>query len=170
MGTHSLGSSGRADIDRDDVPGLLVAILATQLAGIIPAILTAAEVSTWYPTLESPPLTPPSWVFGPVWTVLFAAIGVAAYLVYRRRDHADRRVALGLFGVQLALNMSWSLVFFGLQWPAGALVVITALLIAIVATIRTFLPIDRRAALLLVPYLAWVTFATYLNVGFWALN
>lgn len=170
MRTHSLGSSGRDGFSREDAPGLLVAVLGTQLAGIVPAILTASDVSTWYPTLDAPPLTPPSWVFGPVWTVLFAAIGVAAYLVYREGSHPKRRLALGVFGVQLALNTSWSLVFFGMQWPLGAIVVIAALLVAIVATIRLFRPIDRRAALLLVPYLAWVAFATYLNVGFWLLN
>jgi|AntRauTorcE11898_2_1112593.scaffolds.fasta_scaffold00099_17 tryptophan-rich sensory protein len=164
------GAGGTGGLDRGDLPGLLVAIVVTELAGIVPAILTANEVAEWYPTLASPPLTPPSWVFGPVWTVLFAALGVAAYLVYREREHEMRAFALGFFGVQLALNTSWSLVFFGMQAPAAALVVIVLLLVAIAATIVAFDQVDRRAALLMVPYLAWVAFATYLNAGFWYLN
>lgn len=170
MSLQAANSNGPGGFDRGDVPGLLVAIVATNLAGIIPAILTAGRVADWYPTLSAPPLTPPSWVFGPVWTVLFAMLGVAAYLVYRERDHELRAFAMGFFGVQLALNMSWSLVFFGMQAPAAALVVIVALLVAIVATIVTFDKVDRRAALLMAPYLAWVAFATYLNAGFWLLN
>lgn len=170
MSARSVDAADAGGFDRGDVPGLLVAVVGAELAGIVPAILTASEVAAWYPTLATPPLTPPSWVFGPVWTGLFAALGVAAYLVYRERDHDLRTAALGLFGVQLALNVSWSLVFFGLQAPAAALAVILALLAAIVATVAAFDRIDRRAAALMLPYLAWVAFATYLNAGFWYLN
>jgi len=170
MTTHSLGDGDTRGFDRSDLPGLLVAIVGAELAGIIPAVLTADQVANWYPTLAAPPLTPPSWVFGPVWTTLFATIGAATYLVYRQRDHEMRAFALGLFGVQLALNTSWSLVFFGIQAPAGALVVIVALVIAILATIAAFYQVDRRGAALMLPYLAWVAFATYLNAGFWLLN
>lgn len=170
MGTPSVDAPVGDDLDRGDVPGLLVAIVATNLAGGLPAVFTAGDVASWYPTLVAPPLTPPSWVFGPVWTVLFAAIGAAAYLVYRRRDHPIRTRALALFGVQLALNVSWSFAFFGAQSPAAGLAVILALDVAILATMALFDRVDRRATALMLPYLAWVLFATYLTVGFWTLN
>jgi len=157
-------------LGRGDVPGLLVAIVAVELVGSAPAIFTASEVATWYPTLAAPPLTPPSWVFGPVWTLLFAAIGAAAYLVYRDRTATGRSLALGLFGAQLVFNVAWSFAFFGAQSPAAGLVVILALDALVVATMVAFRRVDRRAAALLVPYLAWVLFATYLNAGFWQLN
>lgn len=159
--------AGRSDFSRDDLPGLLAAIVVCELAGIVPAFLTADDVSGWYTTVQQPAFTPPNWVFGPVWTTLYLLMGVALYLVWRgERD----RLALGAFAVQLALNASWTLVFFGMQWPAGGLAVIVALLAAIVATIALFARVDRRAALLLVPYLAWVAFATVLNYEIWQLN
>ncbi|NHN41661.1 tryptophan-rich sensory protein [Halorubellus sp. JP-L1] len=157
-------------LGRDDVPGLLVAVVAVELVGSAPAVVTASDVATWYPTLAAPPLTPPSWVFGPVWTVLFAAIGTAAYLVYRDRAHSWRSRALGLFGAQMAFNVAWSFAFFGAQSPALGLVVILVLDVLVVATVVAFRRVDRRAAVLLVPYLAWVLFATYLTAGFWYLN
>ncbi|WP_433623821.1 TspO/MBR family protein [Halomicrococcus sp. NG-SE-24] len=157
----------RPDFSRDDLPGLLAAVVVCELAGVVPAFLTADDVSGWYTTVQQPAFTPPNWVFGPVWTTLYLLMGVALYLVWRgERD----RLALGAFAVQLALNASWTLVFFGMQWPAGGLAVIVALLAAIVATIALFSRVDRRAALLLVPYLAWVAFATVLNYEIWRLN
>ncbi|MGA9402726.1 TspO/MBR family protein [Haladaptatus sp.] len=150
-----------------EVPALLVSIVVCELAGIAPSILTATSVATWYTTLQKPGFTPPSWVFGPVWTTLYLLMGIALYLVWRR---GDNRFALGIFAVQLVLNASWTLVFFGMQWPAGGLAVILALLVAIVATMVAFARIDRRAAALLVPYLCWVSFATLLNYELWRLN
>ncbi|MFH5798884.1 TspO/MBR family protein [Haladaptatus sp. CMAA 1911] len=150
-----------------DVPALLVSIVVCELAGIVPSFLTANDVATWYTTLQKPGFTPPSWVFGPVWTTLYLLMGVALYLVWRR---GDNRFALAIFAVQLVLNAGWTLVFFGMRWPAGGLAVILALLVAIVATMVAFARIDRRAALLLVPYLCWVGFATLLNYELWRLN
>jgi tryptophan-rich sensory protein len=157
----------RPEFSWTDLPGLLAAVVVCQLAGIVPAFLTADEVAGWYTTVQQPAFTPPNWVFGPVWTTLYLLMGVALYLVWR--DEKDR-LALAAFAVQLALNASWTLVFFGMQWPAGGLAVIVALLAAIVATIALFARVDRRAALLLVPYLAWVGFATALNFEIWRLN
>ena len=152
-----------------DWPVLLGSVIVCELAGVIPSLLTADEVATWYPALAKPAFTPPSWVFGPVWTTLYLLMGVALYLVWRS-DRGRRRVALAVFGVQLALNAAWTLVFFGSRAVFGGLVVIVALLAAIIATEVAFARVDRRAAGLLVPYLLWVGFATALNYEIWRLN
>lgn len=149
---------------------LAAVVLVCELVGIVGAVFTATGVESWYATLNQPELAPPNWVFGPVWTTLYALMGVAAWLVWREGTGRARQVALGLFGVQLALNFSWSFVFFGAEAILPALVVILVLLFFIGTTATAFWRIDRRAALLLVPYLAWVSFATYLNYGFWVLN
>ncbi len=150
-----------------DLPALLVSIVVCELAGIVPSLLTANDVATWYTTLQKPGFTPPSWLFGPVWTTLYLLMGIALYLVWRR---GGNRFALAIFVTQLVLNAGWTLVFFGMRWPAGGLAVILALLVAIVATMLAFARIDRRAAVLLVPYLCWVGFATLLNYELWRLN
>lgn len=126
----------------------------------------------WYGTLQRPPGTPPDWLFAPVWTLLYASIGVAAWLVWRRVDVAAhrKRAALRLWGWQLMGNALWSPAFFGLNNAALGLAVIVVLLAAVALTIRAFWPLQRGAAALLVPYLTWVAFATYLNIGFWWLN
>lgn len=149
---------------------LLGCIVCCELAGVVPSLLTAGDVATWYPTLVKPWFTPPSWVFGPVWTTLYFLMGVALYLVWRRAESRARRTALVLFAVQLALNAAWTLVFFGAREILGGLAVILALLAVLVATVAAFARVDRRAAALLVPYALWVGFATLLNVGIWRLN
>jgi benzodiazapine receptor len=126
----------------------------------------------WYASLAKPAWTPPTWVFGPAWTILYAMMAVAAWRLWRRlgaRPHESRR-ALVLFAVQLALNLSWTPVFFGMQRPDLALVVILVLWLAIAATIVAAWKACKTAAALLVPYLAWVTFATALNAAIWRLN
>ncbi|WP_435197528.1 TspO/MBR family protein [Natronomonas sp. EA1] len=152
-------------------PGLslVAAILVCELVGAAGSVFTATSLDSWYRTLDQPALAPPDWVFGPVWTTLFALMGVAAWLVWREWG-PDARLALWVFAGQFALNLAWSAAFFGLQSPFWGLVVIAMLWLAIVATIATFARVDRRAAVLLVPYLAWVSFAAYLNYGFWVLN
>lgn len=149
---------------------LVASILVCELAGIVPSLLTADAVATWYPTLAKPAFTPPSWLFGPVWTTLYLLMGVALYLVWRSDDGRTRQVALALFGAQLVLNAAWTMVFFGAQAIFGGLAVIVVLLATILATIGAFAQIDRRAAALLVPYLLWVGFATALNLQIWRLN
>jgi tryptophan-rich sensory protein len=161
------GSRGETGIDR---AVLLASVVVCELAGIIPSILTAEDVAMWYPTLAKPAFTPPSWLFGPVWTTLYLLMGVALYLVWRSDRSRVRRVALAAFGVQLVLNAAWSLVFFGSRAIFGGLVVIVALLAVILPTMALFARIDRRAAALLVPYLLWVGFATALNYELWRLN
>lgn len=146
-------------------------ILAAQGAGLVGSLFTAPSVPLWYATLVRPALAPPNWVFGPVWTALFLLMGIAAFLVWRagvRRRGV--RAALGVFYVQLGLNVLWSILFFGLQSPGAALAEIMVLWIAILETIILFSKVSRFAAILLMPYLLWVTFATYLNYSFWVLN
>jgi tryptophan-rich sensory protein len=124
----------------------------------------------WYAQLQKPALTPPDWVFGPVWTLLYLLMAVAAGMVWQKVGLWHARVALGFYAVQLALNAAWSWLFFGLHQPGWALVDIGLLWLAIVATIAVFSRISAGAAWLTVPYLAWVSFASYLNFMLWRLN
>ncbi|MFC6731345.1 TspO/MBR family protein [Haladaptatus sp. GCM10025893] len=157
--------------DRRPIATLAAAILLSELVGALGTVFTGPQINTWYTTLAKPAFNPPNWVFGPVWTTLFALMGAAAWLVWRRGfDQTAVRVALSAFALQFALNVGWSAAFFGLESPQLGLVVIIALWVAIVATIALFDRVDRRAALLLVPYLAWVTFAAVLNYHIWRLN
>ena len=131
---------------------------------------TASSVKTWYPGLLKPAGTPPSWVFGPVWSFLYLLMATAAWLVWLERHGHDVRLPLGLFFVQLLLNAAWSLIFFGLQKPGLALVEILILLLAIVLTAISFLGRSRPAFWIMTPYLGWVGYATYFNFGLWRLN
>jgi tryptophan-rich sensory protein len=166
--------AGLADLpDRRPFGSLALAIVTCELVGASGAVFTASGLESWYGSLVKPALAPPNWVFGPVWTALFALMGVAVWLVWRDHAHtptATTRRALGWFGGQFVLNVAWSAAFFGTRSIIGGLVVIAALWVAIVATVLAFDPVDRRAAALLVPYLAWVSFAASLNYAFWALN
>lgn len=139
-------------------------------AAAIGGSLTASSVGGWYQTLAKPALTPPDWVFGPVWTTLYLMMAVAAWLVWRRGGWQSQRGPLVLFFIHLAINVAWSGVFFGLQSPGAGFAVIVLLWLAIVATAATFWRHSRAAALLLVPYLTWVSFASYLNLAIWRLN
>lgn len=150
---------------------LLVAVVVCEAVGLIGAVFTAPAIGGWYVALAKPALTPPGWVFGPVWTALYALMGVAAFLVWKRGwRRREVRIALAVFAVQLALNALWSFLFFGWHAPGIALVEIAFLWLAILATIVAFTRISRAAARLLVPYIAWVSFAAYLNYALWALN
>ena len=154
------------------VIALATAILAVEIVGASGAIFTARGLREWYGTLQRPALAPPNWVFGPVWTTLFALMGVALWLVWRRVDTSPResRIGLGVFAIHFGFNLGWSAVFFGMRDIGRGLVVIGVLWLLIVATMWAFDRVDRRAALLLVPYLLWVSFAAYLNYRFWVLN
>jgi len=143
--------------------GLLAVLLfACFSAAAIGGLSTAEAVRAWYPTLDKPPWTPPSWAFGPIWTVLYTAMAFAAWQVVRTAPERAREL-LTLFGVQLLLNAAWSPVFFGMQQPELGLVVITAMWMAIVACIVRFWPISRAAAAAMGLYLAWVSVAWSLN-------
>ena len=151
---------------------LVITIVTVEIVGASGSIFTAQGLNTWYDALQQPMLAPPSWVFGPVWTALFALIGVALWLVWRQIESSPREVwiALGVFMVHFVFNLGWSAVFFGLQELGWGLAVIGLLWLLIVTTMWAFDRVDRRAALLLVPYLLWVSFAAYLNYRFWVLN
>jgi benzodiazapine receptor len=155
-----------------DVIRLLVACAASLSPGLIGSlVMVGGGPQSWYATLAKPSFTPPSWVFGPVWTLLYLLMGVAAFLVWRKGlASAGVKTALAWFLVQLGLNAAWTPVFFGLHRIGLALVVIVLLLAAIVVTTDRFLRVSRPAGLLLVPYLLWVSFATVLNAALWHLN
>jgi benzodiazapine receptor len=144
-------------------------VLLCNAVGGIGAIATASSVDTWYAQLHKPSWTPPSWLFGPVWTTLYVLMGIAAYLVWRS-EHPARPTALTMFFVQLVLNGAWSPVFFGMRAVFPALIIIMAMLVAIAVTIYWFAKVSRAAAWMLAPYLAWVCYATTLNWGINALN
>lgn len=134
------------------------------------AAATAQSVRSWYPTLTKPAWNPPAWLFGPVWTILYAVMGIAAWLVWRRVGFNGGKVALTLYAVQLALNAAWSPLFFGLRNPLAGLVDIVFLWVAIVVTTILFWRLTPLAGWLFMPYLLWVTFATALNFTLWRLN
>jgi tryptophan-rich sensory protein len=150
---------------------LYITIGVSLLAGFIGSIFTMSAVTTWYTTLVRPVLSPPNWVFGPVWTTLYILMGISAFLIWKNGlDRKDVRKALAVFGLQLILNTTWSIIFFNLQSPAWAFVNIVAMWIAIVWTMILFYKISRPAMWLLLPYIMWVSFAGYLNLMIWILN
>lgn len=150
---------------------LVISVGVCELAGVIGSLFTVSAIPGWYATLIKSPFNPPGWVFGPVWTALYFLMGVAAFLIWRKGiERKDVRWALIVFDIQLALNAAWSIIFFGLHSPFWALVDIVAMLIAILAAMYYFCRISKTAVWLLVPYLLWVIFATYLNYSVWRLN
>lgn len=147
---------------------LVIALAICFAASAIGATFTAMSVGTWYQELVRPSFAPPDWVFGPVWTALYAAMAVALWLVWR---HEPRdRSAYAIFGIQLGLNVLWSALFFGLRSPGLALIEILVLLAAIVVTIVVFWRRSKLAGALLLPYAVWVAFAAVLNAALWRLN
>ena len=149
----------------------IVAVAVPLAVGGMSGFATARGVETWYPTLAKPSFNPPAWVFGPTWTALYILMGVALFLVWRQGlDTPGGRLALTFFAVQLVLNGLWSILFFGMQSPAWAFAEILLLWLAIVATLWAFWRVMPAAGWLLVPYLAWVSFAAVLNGSIWILN
>jgi tryptophan-rich sensory protein len=152
-----------------DPPLLLRSLVLPLVAGAIGSAATYPNLG-WFDTLEKPAFSPPKAVFGPVWTVLYLLMGAAHYLVMTHQVESATRAARIFYGLQLALNTLWSILFFGRRAPGAALVEILLLWVAIVLTVVAFARISRLAALLLVPYLLWTTFATVLNAAIWRLN
>ncbi|MFE6814541.1 TspO/MBR family protein [Streptomyces sp. NPDC057677] len=146
--------------------GFLLAVYAVAALGA----LASADAASVYTSLDLPAWAPPAWLFGPVWTVLYATIGVAAWLVWRRQAAPDRKPAMAWWVVQLALNLGWTPLFFGLGAYGVALIEILLLVVATGVTILLFSRVSKAAALLLVPYLGWVCFATALNAAIWVAN
>jgi benzodiazapine receptor len=155
-----------------NIPRLLGCILLSGLAGAVGTAFTSKSVTTWYVTISKPSFTPPGWVFGPAWTVLYIMMGIALYLVWERSSvpGAVTPWAFALFFVQLAFNAMWSVFFFGQRNIGVALVDIALLWAAVLVTMLVFWQISRVAGALFIPYLAWVTFAAALNYSIWRLN
>lgn len=150
---------------------LVLSIAVPQIVGIVSGLATVQGTREWYPTLVKPSFTPPSWIFGPVWTLLYIMMGLAAFLVWKKGVHIfGVKTALLLFLIQLCLNGAWSLLFFGMRAPGIAFAEILVLWCAIAATVVAFFRQDKRAGGLLIPYWAWVSFAAVLNFSFWGLN
>jgi len=158
-------------MNKNKVVKLIVAILICQLAGVIGSVFTAPAITAWYATIQKPLFNPPNWVFAPVWTTLFLLMGISLYLVWGKGlEKKEVKLAVSVFGFQLALNVVWSFLFFGLQSPFLAFLEIVLLWIAILATIVLFYRVSKKAGVLLVPYLLWVSFAAFLNYNIWILN
>ena len=150
---------------------ILICVLVINLLGGAGAIFTSGSLKDWYASLEKPPGVPPNRVFGPVWTMLYAMIGISLALVWHQvRSGKGRKVALCWFFGQMILNLAWTPIFFGAHRLGLALVVIVALLMAILVTLILFRKQHRLAGRLLIPYAIWVSYATYLNAGYFALN
>ena len=147
----------------------LFAAICLSVAGL-GAIFTAGAVRDWYPTLQKPSWNPPAWLFGPVWTILYLMMAIAAWIVWRKRELISVNSSLALFVFQLILNAAWSPLFFGLRNPLAGLLDIVPLWAAILVTLISFWKISPAAGILLVPYWLWVSFATALNYAVWKLN
>jgi len=150
---------------------LTISLLLPQLAGLFGVIFTSTAIPTWYATLEKPIFSPPNWIFGPMWTLLYVLMGVSVYLIWQqcgKKKGVENR--LYLFWTHLVFNAFWSVIFFGLKNIALALVCILIIWGMIAWMMASFWKIDKRASLLLIPYFLWVSFASALNVSILVLN
>ncbi len=150
---------------------LILSIVICQAAGLIGTVFTLDSIPTWYAALNKPSFNPPNWLFGPVWTILYLMMGISLFIIWKE-DLKNKVVksAFTVFMIQLFLNTIWSIVFFGMQSLAGGLIIIVLLWIMILITILKFMKISRVAGILLIPYLLWVSFATFLNFSIFKLN
>ncbi|MDG1874938.1 MAG: tryptophan-rich sensory protein [Mariniblastus sp.] len=149
----------------------VISIAICFSAAAIGGWATAGSVtSDWFVELSKPSWNPPNWLFGPVWSVLYFMMSVAAWLVWKKSGLKNAKLELGWFGAHLLLNVAWSVLFFGMQAPGWAAIEIIILWVSIAMTIVLFFRHSKLAAYLLTPYLAWVSFATFLNLTIWSLN
>ena len=159
------------ELRKVNIPKLVVTLVIPFLAAAVGSVFTSPSIPTWYAGLVKPAFSPPNWLFGPVWTILYLLMGISLYMIWSRGlKKKGVKVAMYLFLAQLALNSLWSILFFGLQSPMLAFGEIVVLWIFILATILKFYPISRNAGLLLVPYILWVSFAAFLNLNILLLN
>jgi benzodiazapine receptor len=163
-----------------DIGTVATFIMTCEMAGFIGFLFTSSSIPEWYSTLSLPSFSPPDWIFTPVWIILFAIIGIADYLVWKsgferaelkgelhKKEVSD---ALHLFVIQLTLNIFWTILFFGLRSPMYGFVEIMALWMAVAFTISSFFRISRKAGLLMIPYLVWISFVAILNFFIWFMN
>jgi benzodiazapine receptor len=154
-----------------DIVKLIVSIVACEVAGGIGAIFTTPAIGTWYASLRKPSFTPPNSVFGPIWITLYLLMGIAVFIVWRQGFGQEGViVAFAIFWIQLAINVLWSVTFFGSKSLFGGMILIFVLWAAILANIITFFSVSALAGGLLIPYIIWVTIAANLNVQIWRLN
>lgn len=158
-------------MDSSGVIKLVISILASFAAGGIGTLFTFKAIPDWYAGLKKPPYTPPNGVFGPIWTALYILMGISVFLVWQK-GLATSGVALAfiLFWVQLVFNALWSVIFFGIRSKGGGVITIIVLWLLILASIITSFRVSNWAGALLLPYIVWVSIASYLNIGIWVLN
>ena len=149
---------------------LILCILFPLLVGSASGIATASGVNDWFQTINKPSFNPPSYLFGPVWTLLYILMGISFYLILQTQHSKSKKFALAIFFVQLLLNFSWSFLFFKYQLIGAAFIDIILIWLSIICMIYAFNKINKRAAYLQVPYLLWVSFASILNGAIWYLN
>ena len=148
----------------------LISIFIPLIIGFLGSFFTSSSVNTWFTTINKPSFNPPSFLFAPVWTTLYILIGLSFYLVWEKNFGKEKQKVIGVYSLQLFLNLLWSLLFFGLQNPLLGLINIIVLWLVILANIILFFRVSKKASYLLVPYLLWVSFATILNFSIFILN
>ncbi|MFA6190170.1 MAG: TspO/MBR family protein [Candidatus Staskawiczbacteria bacterium] len=178
----------------NNIVKLVISIIICELAGVVGSVFTVSEIRNWYSGLNKPFFNPPNWIFGPVWTTLFILMGISLYLVWNNNWKPQNKLNLKgkkpwnslsekfltgswqkanlilIFSIQLILNILWSIVFFGMHSPGAAFFILLMLWVAIVFTIINFYRVSKISALLLAPYILWVSFAGFLNFIIWMLN
>jgi tryptophan-rich sensory protein len=158
-------------MDLSSIIKLIVSILASFAAGGIGSLFTFKAIPTWYAGLKKPRYTPPNGAFGPVWTTLYILMGISVFLIWKEGLSTDGALlAFVLFWTQLAINAIWSIIFFGLKSKGGGVITIIVLWLLILTTIGASFPVSVWAGVLLIPYIMWVSIASYLNIGIWMLN
>lgn len=158
-------------MSKKEILKLSLSVLIPLLIGFVGSYFTAPAIPEWYAGLNKPSLNPPNWIFAPVWTILYIFMGVAFFLVWKESTETRRKIiAFAFFGAQLVLNLTWSIFFFGMKNPELALMNIVLLIIALVATMISFYKISKKTLYLLLPYLLWISFASYLNYQIIVLN
>jgi benzodiazapine receptor len=154
-----------------DVMKLVISLVACFTAAGIGSAFTFKSIPTWYAGLKKPRYTPPNWAFGPIWSILYVMMAISVFFTWQNGlTTCNGLVAFTLFWTQLAFNIFWSIIFFGMKSRGGGVLTIVILWLLILATILTSLRVSLRAGVLLIPYIIWVTIATYLNIGVWLLN
>ena len=158
-------------MDLNSVIKLVVSILASFAAAGIGSLFTFKAIPNWYAGLKKPPFTPPNWAFGPIWTTLYILMAISVFLVWQKGTGTNGvLLAFVLFWIQLAFNALWSIIFFGMKSKGGGAITIIVLWLLILATIITSFRVSEWAGILLIPYIVWVSIASYLNIGVWVLN
>lgn len=154
-----------------DIAGSIISMIICLGVGSIGTIFTLSSIPTWYAGLTKPAFTPPNWLFGPAWTLLYALMGIAAYIIWAKGlNKREVRIAFSIFLAQLVLNAVWTPIFFGLHWLLLAFIEIIVLWLMILWTIIKFYRLSAPAGWLLLPYILWVSFAAALNLSVWLLN